>query len=193
MRTRKPCPACHEVHPGRAADEVCYECKKLLEDGRKARQASARNIQYEDRVFVHVPRHRHWFPSFYHGTADRDDTLRDLMADLIRLVTREEVIEHRPASAEYLTGPEFSIHQIDRSQHFLPRYAGWEDDSSAPARTASREAVALIRGLYTAIGESRERAYKTGRAHGQNLLLQLASGDLTVKEFNERSMHANDA
>jgi len=175
-----PCPGCNEVIWKRPVDKVCRRCQKLMEDGRKAREAQAQT----EKVFVMAP-DRRWWNYLRAGSSgfSRIDTPRDRLEFAMHSLL-EVLIE------PCLDARGYDTHSLYRNAFFSIEGHGshsyWsEQDVPAFVDPKAREAVVA---LHQAILDSLQQAYRDGVREGSSLLAQLASGDITAEDFNKKTV-----
>lgn len=174
-RTFDPCHGCGQVPSawnGRAKDQVCNVCATNLALAKKVAEDQTR----ADLRVVTVPTAPHWLP-YLHRSRSRPDRA-DVQAELWKLAILCSV-------------PAMSIPAV-KAQRLVPLLDGdrtdWsasriEDYRSIPAAVADQFAV-----LYNALRHELVDCYNEGKREGQNLLGQLASGDITANEFNDLTL-----
>jgi len=154
--------------PFRDADSVCGDCaRKLKEHGLIEMREG------ESHVVVDCPEQvYHWWRRFYGSGeygAEREQ-LEKVLVDLFFLISRETTA--------------FShTHHIG-----FPSDGGY--CSGSTYRKVPRGVEQVYPELYTAIETVIERPYRDGVEHGLNLLGMLASGELSIHEFEVRSARA---
>ncbi len=87
--TKKPCPECGEVHINRKANEICYYCKKLIEEA-KAFHAYFDVAERKSQI-CRIPDASHYFPYIRNG-GEFSKALHRL-ACLISIPTRTKYAE----------------------------------------------------------------------------------------------------
>lgn len=160
--SQKPCPGCGEVRSNRRASEVCRHCEKDLAYARRVRQELAAAgeaiiVSFGDRDYANE----------YIYTRDRESgpRLRELMFRLAKSTSVPVNVYH--ADVENLLG---------------------KDDGPSMRVYASMktETARVIPMLYKAIQEALRAEYEAGKADGHSLLMQLASGDLSISDFDDK-------
>jgi len=179
-RCKAPCPGCREVNQYRRKEEVCDSCKKLLEQALALREWETRPDPGIE--IIQVPEVTHGFPGFYAGRprglpsdSERNDPrsrLQVLMAKLILQVSK-------PLRSDTWTGRQAILTNESKIGRNL-RWEGFRD-----VRSISKVLVPIIRDLYDAIADALIETNEYARREGQNILLSLASGELSVEGFNE--------
>lgn len=163
MRTRKPCPACKEVSSTRPADDICYACKKLIEDGHRFRALN------DDREPVFVPIYDSgWEPSLYCGSStNADKEFRRLFLGLINVIARD-----------YHSCGSHSEDSVVRSNGYCR--STW--------KTVPRGAKDLLKNLYLAADGLIKASYRRGKDDGERFIVRLAEGDVSISDFNEATI-----
>jgi hypothetical protein len=173
--TTKACPGCGEEGI-RNANEVCWHCKKLLEEARTARARQEQDTAYQ---VYDIPATFPWYyaPDPYgqkHEELRRhEETLRALMKTLVHSIGTRAV------------GTE--IYNPDRSKLFtFPKGRRLEYSFYDSQLLLKPETAHALDELDTTLQAALVAAYEDGKRAGAHLLHQLASGDITVATFNER-------
>ena len=167
----KPCPGCGKVVSGRKPDEVCFLCREKLAKYDKLAAALGKTendvrVVYDDwchlngKVLWTYDEHNGEFEGWLHRLVQafsRPDTTK---------VTLDDIREGRTPTVVPVLG--------QSSGSGKPRHA------LLPKPLV--ELIIEIRQLIPAIVKSR---YEAGKRDGQNLLLQLASGELSQRDFDK--------
>lgn len=171
-RTRKPCPACGEVCQFRPAAEVCGGCKGLLKDGDKYRKLAkqAKNKPYG------IPQSAHSLPYIKYasrGFGDDVDHQRNFQQALFSLLG--DIGGPLPTNAPW---------------NEKPLLVGYSREYSGSATVMLRTSVAdLLRDMYEAVQGMTVHAYNEGHSRGSNMMMGLASGEVSVNDFNEATLN----
>ena len=179
--TKKPCPGCGKVYGNRAADEVCWQCRRKI-DGFDAMSVETeelrRRVEGAGRATEPVNVASPWF-NFPRGGAGWVETPLALRQAVTALVVE-------------LAKP-LSTGKAGNGRH-LPRLHVF--DHSETLRGAcfvpvemTDTAVEALRTFDRLMGEALLAAEARGAEKGRSLLHQLASGDVTIHEFNESSVN----
>ena len=177
--TRDPWPCCNkpaEERWGRPKGTICDECKQLIATGKDAirqrRERSEATFKWAERP--------HGWPQYYgpynfvgSGTRTR---LGNAMFDLAEAVTTPV---HAPWNAEH----EGNLLECKDTRS---RYDGTHFVS------ADRETRERLNDLDAAIRNALADAYAAGEARGQRSLLQLASGEMSLSDFEKRTIRRPD-
>jgi hypothetical protein len=160
--SQKPCPGCGEIRSNRRASEVCRHCKEDLAYARRVRQDLAAAgetiiVSFGDRDYANE--------YIYTRDTESGHRLRRLMFELAKSVSVPANVYH--ADVKNLLG---------------------EDDGASMRVYASMktETARVIPILYKAIQEALRSEYEAGKADGHSLLMQLASGDLSISDFDDK-------
>ncbi|KKK69780.1 hypothetical protein LCGC14_2930600 [marine sediment metagenome] len=157
----KPCPGCGQVKLGRPAKEVCPDCSYLL-----ARAGELEDILSEkvaDKIVVAFGRESHWNKCIYtHSGVGRG---------LLAIFHRLAMAGSHP-SATYGDAKFELLGSIDSGGRYY---------AAMPAPLAE-----AIRDLRVAVQEALEQEYVAGKADGHNLLMRLASGEISTGAFDAK-------
>lgn len=172
-RVTKPCPACKTTdHRRDGADEVCSECKRLLAFA-KAELKRREGLSKDNAEIVRAPERDYAIDGFYSRGVHSDvsDGVKKAMHALIMSVTDPV------SSAEGFPDWEAKIRVLpsSKTRDWLKCY-----------RIKKSTATAIIE-LDTAIRKLQKAAETGAYEDGHNLLIGLASGEMSVKEFNEET------
>jgi len=142
-----------------------------MEEGRdaiKAREAARR----EDSVAVLVPR---WITGIYYSGSDNNTELREQFQKSLLSLARAVGVEEK------------NLHHWDSGvmRLFDPKYAERAQDD---VYTMPQEVAQHLRAVLGAVHALIKDAHAAGKSQGANLLTGLASGELSVDEFNESSI-----
>lgn len=187
MRARKgytfdPCHGCG-IAPtdwqGRPTKGVCSNCQQSLDLARRlAKEQTAEGVELKA---VGIPTQPHWLPylpqASNYGATKRPD-IREEFWKLALLCSSQAV--------EYCATPEIlaKARKGERT-NWTPHRP--EDVRLMPAGTAMQFDV-----LFNAISQGLSAANAEGKESGQNLLGQLASGEITANRFNEMTIHGRN-
>lgn len=178
--THDPWPCCQaEVGIyGRPKGTICRDCRSLIDEGKAARNAIGPDLTPYTWTKV-----RHGWPRFY-GSGARipsqiHDVLGDSFFDLVQLITRPAPANtpwHPPGDVNE-GWPKVLSHEISRSDAWMP---GWRC-----LILADPKAVAVLDALHWAILAALEAVYAEGKERGGSALFGLASGELSLNDFDE--------
>lgn len=172
--TRDPWPCCRRPaneRSGRPKGTICDDCKSLIRIGRETR---ALQSDRGERVYLWTTM-PHWWPMYYgeysfttHGVGRR---LSDAMFHVVSAVCRRT---HGPWDEK-------------NEGRFLecggPR-ARYEAPVAVSADPQLRE---RLDELDAAIRAALADCYAEGESRGRSIILQLAGGEMSLKDFNERA------
>ena len=170
--TRDPWPCC-----GSAADErwgrpkgtICDECKDLIRTGKDAIQEK----ESRSEAIYKWATQPHWWPQYYGPYNFRQSGTRTALANaMFNLVETLTTTVHTGWNADH-EGYVLSCKDT-RSKY----------DGSLFV-SADRETREKLDELDAAIREALSEAYAEGTARGQRSLLQLAAGDMSLKDFEK--------
>lgn len=173
-RTTKPCPACKEVVSYRKADDVCLECQKLISEAREQRERlNAKGAGKMDAVAI--PKAAHWLQTIYYANRGEYKLQRAFLALAVAIG------EKNSAKQDW-----------NEIQPLIEKQDSVNVGSGADLFRFKPGVLKAFRAVYAQVIEDTYFAYRDGKEAGQNLLRGLASGDMTVKEFNRRAGHKDD-
>lgn len=159
MGSKKPCPGCGQVKGGRSASKVCRECEVLLERAGWMEEQLAELD--EDEIVVSFGKGAHWNQYIY----TRSDTGRDLVDIFQRIANAGS----RPALTYKA---KFNL-------------LGVIDAFGEKCVVMTEPLAEAIRDLRIAVQDALKLEYEQGKKDGQNLLRQLADGDISINDFNK--------
>ena len=166
--TIKPCEGCHE--PGhRGTGELCLECQRYLKLGKevaKQREAAAKDGSM---VKIRIPS---YLRGFHYGYSRQSSDLTHRLEKAIF-----QIVE--------TTGAKLSgyLHGEDVQELFDRKYL--PEDYRREGYLVPAAIVPVIRNLVEQIDVILKDASATGHAKGRNLLTGLATGEISVDDFNE--------
>lgn len=156
--TKKPCPGCGKVYNRRPANEVCYDCKRLMEDGGRFRAI----VTSDDRETRGVPQADHWLPYIPNcGEPERRD-FQGAFKKLALLLSME---------AGSFCGGRNDVVQ--------------GQDGSGKMRSFATGVPALLEQLYLLTIRIAVQAHLNGREEGQDFIADLAAGEVSIDRFDE--------
>lgn len=171
-KVKKPCAGCGETpRHGREKDKVCTDCARLIREARGAREKA----DNQKGAFAKVPRS---FPS-YSATYQRARYWNSGPEGIGEAFRTAIVALATPSSAP-------------RGNATAPLFDGVEYEYEPPVVEMGPEAVAAIRTLSARIQEAIADALQQGYDAGQDLLMSLASGEISAKELNESTIKGED-
>lgn len=196
--TYDPCPGCkREEH--RPKDELCLACRHELERAREL----LKDFERKRATGAAVPFILRERVSYYnlgpsrHGFGDR---LRDAVRVLLARVTTPASDEtprkdpSKPIERRKTWSP--SGREIEVDYEEWPFFLASDEGISRTYESAGERALVLadpitreaVSELDLAIRETVAEAYKAGKEDGRNILLGLASGDVTIDEFDSATL-----
>lgn len=183
-RQDNPCIMCDE--PTRDWDYVCRSCREDWHDGRSAREDMAkRNNQMKDE---RVPVYLYWSYLSFDNSANLDPRRRnEINHDIKRAIIA--LAQGREDELTSYWNPRRSVH--GNPTRFVER-VGRPDSHSSSNEGSSvyifprRGTWKLLRDLNRAILDLCQYHYINGYERGQRLLYQIARGELSVDEINDR-------
>ncbi len=188
--TRKPCPGCGQVKSYRPAAEVCGECRQDLElaravHGRRLREASGENGKRAFRIAE--PGWAHFYPYVYcgQGGGDAGGRFRDAFDALVTALAEPITWDDLPERID-----EDGTEHLDKG---IERLVGGDRDYEQHEPALLPQAAGLaLRELYAAVQAVSAEALENGRGEGRQLLVGLATGRLSVGEFNKKTTDADE-
>jgi hypothetical protein len=169
-RVTKPCPSCKGTTYPRDVDGVCSECERLI---RYAKRKHAEEQADADMIDVETKEVHYAIP--YYGTAHASvpsnvrDPLTKAMHALIMTTSHSGGSQGGPLVPEYPKGKEhYGIHEWKTYRRMK--------------RTTAEAVNALDKALRDVLEFVDADAYENGR----NLLMQIASGSISMNELNEK-------
>jgi hypothetical protein len=196
-RVTKPCPACKSSeHPRGAADDICIECHKLI-DFAKKRQEEDKCKPDAGEVEVWTWEQAHAMPHYWVDSVQNvylrngtDDVLLKAMHHLIFTLSSEcgskaweWYTESEEDKAKMEKASRRPVVPGEHNKKHSSRSHDW-----ACVRKMQKHHVKAIQDLQIAIMAALNSIAKEAHEKGSSLLLGLASGDTTVKEFNEATL-----
>lgn len=164
---KEPCDGCGRTDQYRRKDQICYDCKKILEE---AWEIAELKQNPKGKVTVYVPQASHWLKYIRHPGTENDPR-----GPLHRLALSigEILPAHPQVEIEELEGKDCSR-------------------SSCYAVTMPADALTALREVIASLEECVKAAYKEGHREGRDLLRSLAKGKTTVKQFNNDAMEEEE-
>jgi len=190
-RTKKPCPGCGEGGWLRDVTKVCGYCQELLDEARAGRKAI---LETGNREVVPIPDTNYMCPAYYTGsgssahpvmkTKEQDDTkeLQNAMVELARVVG--EIAPHAERNEKHRTM------YSQAKGYYSTKWSALGGMGRCPIEhyLVKTEVVDAMTRLDLAIRQIIDRSFYEGRQDGVSIIKNLASGELSINEFNERSM-----
>jgi hypothetical protein len=167
MRASKtPCPGCGQTGKHRPADKVCLECfKDLLEikELREHMQAEGANAEV-----LALPFAPHGLPYVPHEKDRREEGVPNVQESFFNLLQSLG----KPTSGDDI--------EFDR---MIESEKSYSSDSPRHPKIYPKGTQKLARDLYSAILRLADAAYERGFNRGDDLLGNLAKGEVTVKDY----------
>lgn len=194
MATTKPCPGCKEVYRDRKADEVCDSCKRLIQEALKQRELDAK--EKEDGVALfQVP----WFwPDFYQaagvsvggrrGVDEAFNQVQKAFADALIGVGEHMVCGDFLPRPGLRRGDSPEYWQQRRGEVIFPEKMAGRTNGARSLLKARRSSVEKIVALDTAVRQALGEVAKSAYENGHSLLAGLASGKMSVQDFNAATL-----
>jgi hypothetical protein len=177
--SREACPACHEKpdYGRRPVDGICRDCAIAIARARAAKEEQQERQNQGGKVAVWFPWAAHALPHLSHdkgSTFDARDSTRDRFFALALAVSE-------PAGEG----------NTDRTLvDYKPR-AFDNSPSRGKVRVLAPMVADALRALYQSILELSENAHAEGERRGRRLLFGLATGDVSVNDFNKATIDAD--
>lgn len=160
----------------RRKTEVCNECRATLDIGRQLKE-ERRQSTHAAMIMREVP---HALPYLRKAPSSNCGKVQAAFWRLSMLLSRPT-----DETADMNHGPS---ERLGSSPGYLYLWRDRHDGHSwAVTRVIDRATADALGDAYEAVKRMAEAAYADGHADGRNLLMQLASGDLTPDQFNERA------
>ena len=172
-RTWDPWPCCgDEPDQGRPKVGICRSCQELIDIGKATRK---RQIDAGAETYKWV-KEWHLWPRYYgdysFGDYAMGERLERAMFDLVSRLTG-------PTSQEYIWSDRF-VRLLDcHGTH--TRYEG------AILVSVAKDVRNNLNALDATIREALTSSYAEGKKRGQGILTQLASGEMSMQDFNRQS------
>lgn len=171
-RVTKPCPACKTTEYPRAADGICSECERTIAWAKMRREDDAKKNGEEISV---VTKEVHYaLPRYFVSHGRVQDNTDQLLSRALHALIMTMVRKGGRHDAT-MRVPEPPKDNMGNSIHDWKMYVVMRKDQA--------EAVnALDKAMREFTTELADDAYNEGR----NLLLSIASGDMSINELNEK-------
>lgn len=176
------CHGCGQVPShweGRPKDKVCSNCQNTL---KLATQFNTEQSNKNEIAKVGIPAQPHWLPYIRSSTSRKAGKL-DVRSEFWKLAIL--------CSTPSLEDPCFN-----GVQRLIPIPPGdrpdWSPHEAKDIRLMVSSVSAQFAVLYSAIMQQLNECYEDGKERGQSLLGQLASGDLSVNDFNKMTLSKGD-
>ena len=177
--TRDPWPCCNTAADerwGRPKGTICDECKNLIATGKDA------ICQREDRSegtykWARMP---HWWPQYYGPYEFRRSGTRTALANaMFHLV-------------EAVTTPVHARWNAEHEGYVLECKDTHSKYDGSLFVSAEREIRERLNDLDAEIRNALAEAYAEGKTKGQRNLLQFAAGEMSLSDFEKRTIHRQD-
>jgi hypothetical protein len=182
----------------RPADKVCDDCARAIS---KWGEHLATTKAQPDKRMVLLKGQYHWYPMFYFGEQGHSNELDEMRTDLAKFF--EELGER--LCSDILEWPDvrgekpddlFPVPDVRKPLKHGEKYAerviypASEGDKSYHDKTGliDRRNLELLRGLWDRTARFAHVAYTEGVLVGQNLLLQLATGEMSPQDLQEHDI-----
>ena len=172
--THDPWACCQKEAPkrGRPKTDICYDCKKLIAIGKDALKRDADN---EIGKYCMETSESNWVR--YYGEFDMPHSVRDQLSKAMFSLA-QSLSEDRPDIIRWEDPPPFLIEADGKSRHT------WY--SNVRVRRMARKVRDLVTALDAAIRAALVAVHKDGRERGGSALLRMASGEITLDDFDQR-------
>lgn len=171
---KKPCAGCGETPQyGREKDKVCDYCERLLEEARKAREKADR----QKGAFVALPRSIDGYSSSHERARYWEGSSEGISAafgEMLRALAKPCSAPRGAAVSQLFDKPDQSY------------------GANVEVVEMGKDAVKAVRELDKRIRTAIDEALRKGYEDGQNLLATLASGEISMKEFNDSVIQGKD-
>lgn len=172
-RTRKPCPGCgrSESYPFRDKDRICNNCKKLINEALE-HQEVLKSIT--GKMKIRVGERYYWNAGYYEGDLSNSHLQDKLLKIMVKLIN--ESSEKDYADSYGWQAPKVLKRLSDLN----------ERNEEKEGRLIERRLFGLLRGLDRLIRLALDRSYQNGKREGSSLIRMLASGQITIDEFQKK-------
>lgn len=194
--TRKPCPGCGKTSdeyggiPFRETGSVCEGCKRKLREADEYRELQKNKKEKMMLVAATERGISHYWPSYYGlGPMNHSgyDHARDNLRDAMRLLTLELIEPALESIYNYSERTEAPRVYRDIRLSKCKRGCGdhWDGRELYFIHPMQHQ---RINELDHAICDAIRAAYFSGKADGQNFLMNIASGEISMQEMNKASI-----
>jgi hypothetical protein len=179
--TKKPCPGCGQIDRYRAADEVCGTCRKKL-DRIAAIEAEAVQLRATVAATLNA------------DTKPRGVYVPEKGYGIVYNNRMGESPEYAAVAATFRTMIQALTGPLDRG-----RADTWHSNGTVPVRSeysrsevkswveTTDDGAKATQVCWLAFGEFAQACYGAGVEDGRDLLAQLAAGEMTVSQVNDRA------
>jgi len=180
--TKKPCPGCGQVDRSRKADEVCSACSAAIQGWDKHVESLRVQATAGECEFVRLSEMPYAWPSFYFGGGPRChlpgfDDMREKLTDVLHNLSHRMC---EPIPGNTYLGQTSQL--IEKPEYDFPMSDGMHGWFSIVARVSKTD-LKLLRDLWFTTAEFAHLCFLAGREDGRNLLLEIASGEISPQEF----------
>ena len=177
--TRDPWPCCNTAADerwGRPKGTICDQCKNLIATGKDA----IRQRQERSESTYKWARMRHWWPQYYGPYEFRRSGTRTALANaMFHLV-------------EAVTTPVHAGWNAEHEGYVLECKDTHSKYDGSLFVSAERETRERLNDLDAEIRNALAEAYAEGKTKGQRNLLQFAAGEMSLSDFEKRTIHRQD-
>ena len=182
---KSPCPGCGKTGYYGLKGTLCMDCNEAIKIGREV--LSARQLAKNAPIGAFlVPWAWYAWPSFRHSNGESKYPIPGAKSEESKRGAADLFEWHWHALVELLGEP---CHHTNDAKLIIPQQSV-DSRSSTTTVTMRKDIVEHLRELYRFIEEMIENGYIEGRTEGENLIGRLASGDLSVRELNQKSINA---
>ncbi len=188
--TWKPCPGCHQEKL-RKTDEVCHDCMRKIAAADAITKREAQRADVEEWFVPSI----NTFPSYYtkaSNLAKHRQMSREISHALEKLVS---LISVKPDDAWKLSHNGWSSDNTkSQYEHLIFRSPARPVESLVNTSTIllSQQVALTLRELDISILRVIRQAYDDGIYDGTRLLTRFASGDISVKQFNDATLQEEE-
>lgn len=183
---------------GRPKGQICQDCRNLIEHGKAAQaQACAAMDAGTMGVFRWSERSYAW-PRFYGSGADipgqAHDRLGDAFWEAVNVVTMPAPATTPDTSDQPAANPSW-VGQKEAWPWLIEAKGtrrSWSESDWRVLRIADPAVREAMNSLHGAIMVALGAAYQAGKAKGSSILQQLASGELSLADFEDQQLPAAD-
>ncbi len=175
MNTKKPCPGCGEVWPKRHSDQLCYSCRQKL-DIEIPMLKTALDQLNSNRDHVAFAKTYHWNRYYRCPSPRRSNSRNNDNSTLLRKALFDLAITITVVDGVQVSKP---LYPMGDPKDDFSLYSSLNGTMPTGSAQAFRSLVDLLQPII-------DNAFEAGKEKGTALLLSLASGDLSMKDFEDQ-------
>jgi len=188
-RVTKPCPGCHTTeHDRNKADEVCYQCQRDLAYAKAERARQEKAAQDSKKLTYEYHERAYATPRIWgtHGNVNSKvyERFRTAWFNVIMRMASPATGSSRIESKDDVTG---RVDPLGKLRYLIPMDGHTDRRDWVKSYDFSIIDAEAILEMHKATEEYIKATDQAAYEKGQNLLLNLASGGLSMKDFNEQA------